>query len=129
MSAESNKDSKFELTSIYKEKTSSKNIPFDLNLIDNLEKNAGDIAIEIHRMVASLQNKLNTMSQSTLESIHVQDTTAKKIDKEIMESVEQTERMINLCETLNKDMDKIYDLSEKIKQIQESLKTIEDFLL
>jgi len=61
MSAESNKDSKFELTSIYKEKTSSKNIPFDLNLIDNLEKNAGDIAIEIHRMVASLQNKLNTV--------------------------------------------------------------------
>jgi len=61
-SSKLNKDNKkFELTSIYKEKSSSKNIPFDVNLIDNLEKNAEDISIEIHRMVASLQDKLATV--------------------------------------------------------------------
>eukprot|EP00833_Pecoramyces_ruminatium_P006187 jgi/Orpsp1_1/1180219/evm.model.c7180000072542.1 len=114
MSTKSNKDKKFKLKSIYKEKSTSKNIPFDLNLIDNLEKNAEGISIEIHRMVTSLQDKLDTISQSTLESIHVQNKSAKKIDKEVMESVEQTERMINLCETLNKDMNKIYDLSDKM---------------
>ncbi|ORX58446.1 hypothetical protein BCR36DRAFT_408955 [Piromyces finnis] len=125
-----NKDNKnFELASIYKEKSSSKNIPFDVNLIDNLEKNAEAISIEIHRMVSSLQDKLATMSQSTLESIHVQNTIASKIDNDICKSVEQTERMITLCDTLNKDMNKIYALSDKVKQIQESLKTIEEFLL
>jgi len=54
------------------------------------------------------------MSQSTLESIHVQNTSAKKIDTAITESVEQTERMITLCDTLNKDMNRIYDLSDKM---------------
>ncbi|ORX76105.1 hypothetical protein BCR32DRAFT_296461 [Anaeromyces robustus] len=128
-SSQLNNSKNFELTSIYREKSTSKNIPFDLNLIDNLEKNAEGISIEIHRMVASLQDKLSTMSQSTLESIHVQNTSAKKIDNLVTESIEQTEQMMNLCDTLNKDMDKIYELSDKIKQIQESLKTIEEFLL
>jgi len=54
------------------------------------------------------------MSQSTLESIHVQHATAEKIDNAIDKSVEQTEHMISLCDTLNKDMEKIYEFSDKM---------------
>jgi len=68
MSTSSNfsKNGKFELASIYKEKATSKNIPFDLTLIDNLEKNAEGISREIHRMVASLQNKLSIVCYITI---------------------------------------------------------------
>jgi len=54
------------------------------------------------------------MGQSTLESIHVQHATAEKIENAINESVEQTERMMNLCDTLNKDLDRINELSAKM---------------
>lgn len=109
------------------EGSSHENLP-DLTLYESLQSKSTELAQELEKHVASIQQKMENMSRSTAEAGKVYKLAVTNLSKEIDESTKMSIELITHCDELDKDLSQLTELSRQIKSVDKALDQLQQVL-
>ncbi|KAJ3089293.1 hypothetical protein HK102_006739 [Quaeritorhiza haematococci] len=97
-----------------KKGTQGNTVPLDPTLLDDLERHAAQIALDLSKMLGNLQEFMAEISAHTLQSVDVHKMAVDNLCEAVEDSMRGTVDLINKVDELSHDMSTVQALSAQM---------------